>query len=492
MSLPLISDEVRRSLPPKDLKERYQDLEEPIWAELHSPRVPFGSRQLWDVFRTFLRPISRERQEMNLQRWKALPAHLQIPSQTLGRSHHSCGATFGILERCNFACTSCYLSREANATAPLKPKEVRRQLDRLRAFLGPQGKAQITAGEVTLLPRAVLGSYVRYAISIGLDPMLMTHGERLLADPSYLRDLVIKDGLRKISIHVDVTQRGRRGWRPDISEEELHGLRSEYADLIRRIRAETGCRLVAAHTVTVNRENVHHVPSIVRWVARNADAFRMVSFQPVAMVGRTQDRAEKTLTMERMWSSICEGLDARLNPRAMLFGHPECNIVAPMLVVSSGQRLSVVETAREGHAWDRSFLRRLLEAIGGFSTIGLNRFQQLAGIAGLVVRNIPLVIEAPFYGAHRLWGLRREALGIVLGLFRGKNLRIRPLALVVHKFMNPDELETDLGKERLHACVFNVPVGEEMIPMCQLNATELRSKLTRARLREGSRAPGIR
>ncbi len=49
--------------------------------------------------------------------------------------------------------------------------EVLRQLDELRIMLGPQGKCQITAGEVTLLPEETLGRYIAYAISIGLDPI---------------------------------------------------------------------------------------------------------------------------------------------------------------------------------------------------------------------------------------------------------------------------------------------------------------------------------
>ena len=43
--------------------------------------------------------------------------------------------------------------------------------------------------------------------------------------------------------------------------------------------------------------------------------------------------------------------------------------------------------------------------------------------------------------------------------------------------MSPEELETPLGRERLKACTFQVPVADSMIPMCELNATGLRSKL---------------
>lgn len=42
-----------------------------------------------------------------------------------------------------------------------------------------------------------------------LDPMVMTHGRRFIQEPQYLQRLIEKDGLEKISIHVDATQRGR-------------------------------------------------------------------------------------------------------------------------------------------------------------------------------------------------------------------------------------------------------------------------------------------
>ena len=148
---------------------KYRRLQEDFDGRIPVPPLPSLRKRFQAVLLAFFRPVSRERREMNDRRRKLLPEHLRGPSQTMGRSHHSCGATYGLLERCNFACTSCYLGKGANATAALSSEEVRHQLDTLRRFLGPQGKAQITAGEVTLLPVAVLGSYVRYAIAIGLD-----------------------------------------------------------------------------------------------------------------------------------------------------------------------------------------------------------------------------------------------------------------------------------------------------------------------------------
>ena len=88
------------------------------------------------LVQTLIRPISPERYRVSADRFEGLPASLQTPEQIIGFGHHSCGATHGVLERCDFACTSCYLGEEANAAEPLPKDEVFQQLDRLREFLG--------------------------------------------------------------------------------------------------------------------------------------------------------------------------------------------------------------------------------------------------------------------------------------------------------------------------------------------------------------------
>jgi molybdenum cofactor biosynthesis enzyme MoaA len=429
------------------------------------------------LVQTLIRPISPERYRVSADRFEGLPASLQTPEQIIGFGHHSCGATHGVLERCDFACTSCYLGEEANAAEPLPKDEVFQQLDRLREFLGPQGKAQITAGEVTLLPRETLGEYVRYAIDIGLDPMVMTHGRRFLREPEYLRALIEEDGLEKISIHVDSTQRGREEWSPFVTEEQLNPVRDRYATLIRHMRAKTGRKLHAAHTVTVTERNLDQIADVMGWIVRNLDAFRMVSFQPVAEVGRTEDQAVSDLKLTDVWDRICAALGKPLNRDAMHFGHPECHIMVPVVVARAGEQHCVLETVRAGKRWDRSYVRRLLRAVGGYSVRGKSRAENLLGIASLTLRSPLLLVETTLYGLYRTWGDRRHLAAILLEAVRSRDLSVKPLALVVQNFMSPWELETPLGRERLEACTFRVPVGGEVIPMCELNATGLRSKL---------------
>lgn len=56
-------------------------------------------------------------------------------------------------------------------------------------------------------------------------------------------------------------------------------------------------------------------------------------------------------------------------------------------------------------------------------------------------------------------------------------MRLDGLTLTSHHFMSPAELATDLGRERLAACVFRLPYRGEMVPMCRMNAAGLREEL---------------
>jgi hypothetical protein len=126
--------------------------------------------------------------------------------------------------RCDFACTGCYLGAGANGIRPILLEQTFRQLDELRAWLGPKGNAQITDGEVTLLPAKDLLAILRYARRIGLIPMVMTHGDTFRRRPGLLEQLMTEGGLAEISIHIDTTQRGRLGYTSPHGEDGLQPL----------------------------------------------------------------------------------------------------------------------------------------------------------------------------------------------------------------------------------------------------------------------------
>ena len=405
-----------------------------------------------------------------IERWESLPAKMRVPQQLAGIGAAACGATHSIIEKCNFACTSCYLSHIANHTRPLGFDETAAQLDQLRAYLGPGGKCQITSGEVTLLDPHDLGRIVAYARTIGLDPMVMTNGQRLIQVEGYLDILVRQYGLEKIGLHIDTTQKGRPGLGPTMSEVDLNPLRDRFADLLQQVRKDTGKPLHAGSTVTVNGRNLAGIPDVVRWVLVNADSIRILSFLPVAEVGRTQDEADCDLSLEAVWEKVCEGAGTTLNRHAMYYGHTSCNITVPLLVVSTGSRRDLVEVVRAQRRWDQRVMGLCLREFSHRVDLNLGLVSNALAILRRLAAKPGLLAELTLYAIHRLWGVRPMAATVLLHLIAFRRVSLRPLMLVVHKFMNVEELDTELGRERLRACVFRLPVDGRMVSMCEMNA----------------------
>jgi len=396
------------------------------------------------------------------QAWASLPKALRTPTQFLGRHYAGCGGTIGVMPRCDFTCRGCYLGADANHIRPRPVEDVKAQMRTIRRWLGPAGNLQLTDGEVTLRAEAELVELVAYAREIGLVPMLMSHGETFRRKPGLLERLMVRGGLSEISLHIDTTMRGRRdGYARATREAELDGLRAEFAELIRSARRRTGRRLEAASTVTVTRRNLPEVPGIVRWFLENADAFKMVSFQPVAAVGRT-DPALDGVAADELWTRIAEGAgDPALARGEGYLGHPACSRFVQGLVVRRGDRVSLVPLYRRDRPEEMRFLGELLDRFGGTSFrldgrgAALRRAARMvAGHGGfLMARAIP-----------HLWRLVR----------RTGTLRARYFCIVSHHFMSATEAASPRGRERLAVCAFRVPIGERLEPMCAVNALGLR------------------
>ncbi len=409
--------------------------------------------------------------------WARVPDHLRTPRQFLGRQYAGCGATIGAMPRCDFACRGCYLGPEANSIPPAPFAEVTRQLDRLRAWLGEGGNVQLTDGELTLRPEPELVAMIRHARAIGLVPMLMTHGDAFRRRPGLLERLMTDGGLTELSLHVDTTQRGRRGYRDARSEADLTSLRDELAELVRRARRSTGRRLEVATTVTVSRENLAGVPAIIRWLLANADAFKMVSFQPVAAVGRTDPALAGGVTPDELWGRIAQGLTGRAGAvpdrgHEGWLGHPGCSrFVQGAVVRQPGQRPAFHPLFRPDDPLDRALIEEWLARFGGLTFRLDSPGQALARLAGvfaaapgfLIRRVIPFLLRWP----GRLDPDHRAR--FVLRWIRGQ-ARVDYLNIVSHHFMSRAELETPIGRERLAVCVFHVPIGSEMVSMCEVNA----------------------
>ena len=51
------------------------------------------------------------------------------------------------------------------------------------------------------------------------------------------------------------------------------------------------------------------------------------------------------------------------------------------------------------------------------------------------------------------------------------------------KISHDNTVKTEEGEERLNACVFKLAVGDKMVSMCEMNATDLRAKIDRMQIR---------
>jgi MoaA/NifB/PqqE/SkfB family radical SAM enzyme len=400
--------------------------------------------------------------------WASLPEGLRAPTQFLGRQYAGCGATIGTMPRCDFTCTGCYLGGDANRMAASSLTALLEQVDALRAWLGPAGNLQLTDGEVTLRDEAELIELIAYARRVGLVPMLMTHGETFRRKPGLLERLMTRGGLSEVSLHVDTTMRGRRdGYAAAAAEAQLNDLRGEFADLIRAARRRTGRRLEAASTVTVTRDNLDAVPGIVQWFLNNADAFKMVSFQPVAAVGRTE-ASLRAVTADELWKRIAAGAgDAALRRGEGWLGHPACSRFVQGLAVRRRGGAALVPLYRRDDTEEMRFLAGLLDRLGGTSFRLDDPARALRRLRRVVLPHLGFLLGR---GLPQLWRLLRRA----------GTLRARYFCIVSHHFMNAAEMSSALGRQRLRHCAFRVPIDGHLEPMCAVNAGGLRERFYRA------------
>lgn len=445
--------------------------------------------RLWHAFRQPVRPETRA----NLRRlWAELPEPVRTPAQLAGRQWEGCGATLGAMPRCDFACTACYLGGDANRTPPASLDEVREQLRLIRTRVGWRGNVQLTDGEVALRPTAEVIELVRAARQLDLIPMLMTHGDGFRADPARLERLerlVVEGGLAEIGLHVDTTQRGRAGYPRPANEAELHPVRAELADIVRSIRRRTGRELRAAATVTVTPDNVDGVPDVVRWTLENSDVYRMLSFQPVAQVGRTHARGGTS--REALWRAIAAGLGENADAPTsawnspQVFGHPACtHVVMGSVWRARGKRPRFVPLRDPTCARSDKDLAWFFARFGGLSF-------RADGRAEAAARALGVLVAAPGMWLRRGPGWARRTLarfepGAPLRAARylaTGRAKVGAFALVSHHFMDAAELASPEGREREAACVFRAPVDGELVSMCRVNATGLREARYRS-LRE--------
>jgi len=308
--------------------------------------------------------------------------------------------------------------------------------------------------------------------------MVMSHGQRFLDEPDYLKSLVRDYGLRKISIHIDSTQRGRPGANGQTTEVELHRVRNEMADLVREVRRETGLPLHAASTVTVTNQNLSEMSEVMSWFFSNADAFRILSFEPVADVGRTRKGHSTAILNSELWKQVFTAAQRSFNTQPVLFGHSKCNNVVPLLVARSKDQTFIFEGLRKDNEDDQKF----------FSLV-MDRFLDHIDWDQGVWKVLSVILNPALFFAFLRWAFirfraeRPRLQALLRACLQTRSLpRLHPFMLVVHNFMSPAEMATEEGQERLDACMFKLSVDGELISMCEMNASELRATIDKRQI----------
>jgi hypothetical protein len=279
-------------------------------------------------------PVAPATRDALARRWAELPEAVRTPAQVLGRFGVGCEGTHGVFPKCNFACTPCYHSSDANRVrvdGEHTIAEVEGQMAYLEDVRAPHAHAQLIGGEVTLLSPEHHARALEAMRGHGREPMSFSHGD---VDYGYLERLAVRDDgsrrFRRLSfaVHIDSTMKGRRGARRVAGEADLAPHREHVVEMFERLRREHGVRYYLAHNMTVTPGNVDQIPGVLRHARRLG--YGMFSFQPAAFVGDERRWREDyaSLEPERVWARIEEGAGAALPWTAFQVGDFRCNRTA--------------------------------------------------------------------------------------------------------------------------------------------------------------------
>ena len=427
------------------------------------------------------RPISEETKVALAKRWEEIPDHIRSEAQTLGRMAVGCEGTHGVFPRCNFTCTPCYHSADANKVridGNHTVTEVEKQMSYLASIRGPHAHGQLIGGEVTLLNPEDHAAALTVMRRYGREPMSFTHGDM---DYSYLEHLALKPNgkrrFKRLSFagHFDTTMRGRRGLRRPQTEAELNTYRQAFCDMFRRLRMEHGIRYFLAHNMTIIPTNVEEIPQVIRDC--HSMGFNLFSFQPAAYVGDKRRWREdySTLDPDLVWAKIEEGAGARLPYRVFQTGDERCNRSAFGYYLNERWFPVLDDEDPKDLATRDAFLTYL----GGI--------HWGAQPALLAIRLIRMLARHPELAAIAgSWLARRVrhsggTISVLKSFARGKFV---PMTFVMHRFMHAENVKqawelTQRGEtsddsviletqQRLAACFYDMahPETGQIVPAC--------------------------
>jgi hypothetical protein len=259
-------------------------------------------------------------------------------------------------------------------------------------------------------------------------------------------------------------------------------LRDEFADMVRAARRTTKRPLRVATTVTGTPDNLPEVGDIVRWAVANADALRIVSFQPAASVGRTRPGVGGGVPAEELWGRIATGLDMdrdEVGARQWWFGHPDCSRLVTGLVAEQPGRDNRYElVGMSADTVEHRFLQRFLRSWGGISFRADRRPQIAARVLGMMRQHPGFFVGTfPRFVRSLLRRLDPDRPARLAGRLLTGAARVHPLSIGSHHFMSVAQIATPQGRQRLDNCIFHTAVDGRILSMCEVNATDVRDRL---------------
>ena len=218
------------------------------------------------------------------------------------------------------------------------------------------------------------------------------------------------------------------------------------------------------------------MPEIIRWFLadpKRTQLWRMLSFQPEADTGRTIF-SEQPITPALAWEKICDGVGLPLRRDVSIFGHPDCNSWASLLVSqSTGADLSdCCRTIRNGTASSAEVLDAHRRALARHRR---RRHRRRVASLGVLAQNPDLALRLRAY-LVRFTSPAEDALrDVPRAACAGK---CTPLGVGMHNFMDAAHgrharTHDPVIKSRLDSCVFKGAVKQDgewiAVPMCKMN-----------------------
>lgn len=207
----------------------------------------------------------------------------------------------------------------------------------------------------------------------------------------------------------------------------------------------------------------------------------MISFQPEANTGRTVF-SQRPITPDDVWEKICEGVGLRLRRDVSIFGHPDCNSWASLLVARPSGK--IFPLLPDDNKFDQ-LLGEVLRKIGGLSLVNDDAGTPPFRLSGVLTQH-PVLAMKTLYRLLRYMTSRKAPPEIFRSLLRG---RVHTAGVGMHNFMGAAQVanaEHDpVVRARLDSCVFKGAVKRngvwEAVPMCSMNQ-QTWSKVYDARL----------